>query len=67
MRYSILVTYANQGVGLGLVKYLLASNPRPRHVIATSRNLGGEGSKELEELAAKEGCLSVFKVGCHQV
>jgi len=60
--YSILITGANQGVGLGLVKYLLACNPRPHHVIATSRNLGGEGSKELEELAAKEDCLSVLKL-----
>jgi len=60
--YSILITGANQGVGLGLVKCLLASNPRPHHIIATSRNLGGEGSKELEELADKEECLSVVKL-----
>ncbi|XP_065913803.1 C-signal-like [Dysidea avara] len=60
--YSIMITGANQGVGLGLVKYLLASNPRPHHMIAASRNLGGEGSKELEDLAAKEDCLSVVKL-----
>jgi len=44
------------------VKHLLTSNPRPHHVIATSRSLGGEGSKELEELAAKESCLSVLQL-----
>ena len=47
---------------MGLVKHLLASNPRPHHVIATSRSLGGEKSKELEELAAKESCLSVIQL-----
>ena len=41
---------------------MLASNPRPHHVIATSRSLGGEGSKELEELAAKEPRLSVLQL-----
>jgi len=44
------------------VKCLLASNPRPHHVIATSRSLGGEGSKELEELSAKESGLSVLQL-----
>ena len=47
---------------MGLVKHLLASNPRPQHVIATSRTVGGEKSKELEELAAKETCLSVIQL-----
>jgi len=60
--YSIMITGANEGVGLGIVKYLLASDLRPHHVIATSRNLGVEGSKELEELAAKEDCLSVVRL-----
>ena len=44
------------------MKHLLASHPRPQHVIATSRNVGGEKSKELEELAAKETCLSVIQL-----
>ena len=60
--YSILVTGANRGLGLGLVKHLLTSHPRPQHVIATSRSVGGEKSKELEELAAKETCLSVIQL-----
>jgi len=60
--YSILITGANRGIGLELVKCLLASNPQPHHVIATSRSLGGEGSKELEELAMKESCLTVLKL-----
>ena len=47
---------------MGLVKHLLTSNPRPQHVIATSRSLGGEKSKELEELAAKESCLSIVQL-----
>ena len=47
---------------MGLVKHLLAGNPRPQHVIATSRTVGGEKSKELEELAAKETCLSVIQL-----
>ena len=59
---SILITGANRGIGFGLVKHLLASNLRPRHVIATSRSVGGEKSKELEELAAKETCLSVIQL-----
>ena len=44
------------------MKHLLASHPRPQHVIATSRSLGGEKSNELEELAAKETCLSVIQL-----
>ena len=44
------------------MKYLLTSDPRPHHVIATSRSLGGESSKELEELAAKESCLTVLQL-----
>jgi len=44
------------------VKHLLTSNLRPHHVIATSRSLGGEGRKELEELAAKESCLYVLQL-----
>jgi len=47
---------------LGLVKQILAGHPRPQHVIATSRSLGREKSKELEELAAKETCLSVIQL-----
>lgn len=47
---------------MGLVKHLLASNPQPHHVIATSRSLGGEKSSELEELASKEACLSVIQL-----
>ena len=59
---SVLITGANRGIGFGLVKHLLASHPRPQHVIATSRSLGREKSKELEELAAKEDCLSVIQL-----
>ena len=44
------------------MKHLLANHPRPQHVIATSRTVGGEKSKELEELAAKETCLSVIQL-----
>ena len=47
---------------MGLVRHLLAGKPRPQHVIATCRSLGGEKSKELEELAAKEACLSVIQL-----
>ena len=57
-----MITGANRGLGLGLVKHLLASNPHPQHVIATSRSLGGEKSKELEELAAKDPRLSVVQL-----
>ena len=60
--HSILITGANKGLGLGLVKHLLANRPCPQHVIATSRSLGGDKSKELEELAAKETCLSVIQL-----
>ena len=44
------------------MKHLLASYPCLQHVIATSRSLGGEKSKELEELAAKETRLSVIQL-----
>ena len=44
------------------MKSLLASNPQPHHVIATSRNLGVDGSKELENLAAKEPRLSILQL-----
>ena len=44
------------------MKHLLASNLLPHHVIATSRSVGGENSKELEESAAKESCLSVIQL-----
>ena len=44
------------------MKHLLASTPCPQHVIATSRSLGEEKSKELEELAAKEAYLSVVQL-----
>ena len=47
---------------MGLVKHVLASNPHPQHVIATSRSIGGEKSKELEELTTKETCLSVIQL-----
>ena len=57
-----MITGANRGLGLGLVRHLLAGKPRPQHVIATCRSLGGEKSKELEELAAKEACLSVIQL-----
>ena len=44
------------------MKHLLACNPRPQHVITTRRSVGGEKSKELEELAAKETCLLVIQL-----
>ena len=59
---SILITGANRGIGFGIVKHLLANKTRPQYVIATCRSVGGEKSKELEELAAKETCLSVIQL-----
>ena len=49
-------------MGLRIVKDFLASNTCPHHLIATCRSLGGEGSRELEELAAKESCLTVIEL-----
>ena len=47
---------------MGLVRHLLAGKPRPQHVIATCRSLGVEQSKELEELATRDSCLSIIQL-----
>ncbi|CAJ0602911.1 unnamed protein product [Cylicocyclus nassatus] len=55
--YSVLVTGANRGIGLGLVKQFL-KNKEIQHVIATARE--PSNAKELNELSDKR--LSVLKL-----
>ncbi|XP_074872831.1 C-signal-like [Carettochelys insculpta] len=50
---GVLVTGANQGIGLGLIKQLLRNWNPPEWVFATCRDPVGERMQELHNLAAK--------------
>ncbi|XP_074839192.1 C-signal-like isoform X2 [Carettochelys insculpta] len=50
---SVLVTGANQGIGLGFVKQLLEISNPPEWVFATCQDPAGERMQELQNLAAK--------------
>ncbi|XP_074839603.1 C-signal-like [Carettochelys insculpta] len=56
---SVLVTGANRGIGLELVKQLLGSSNPPKWVFATCRDPAGERTLELQELAAKHSNLVI--------
>ena len=62
--FSVLITGANRGIGLEFVKQFTSRNPKPSTIIATTRSAGSHGSKELEDIAAKDptvkvDCLSI--------
>ncbi|XP_077995448.1 C-signal-like [Glandiceps talaboti] len=59
---SVLITGANRGIGLELVKQLTASSKPPHHVFATCRNPNAEISKELSEIATKNETVKVIKL-----
>lgn len=56
--HSVLVTGANRGIGLQLVKDLLKQNPA--HIIATCRNVAA--AKELNEVASKNSNVHVVQL-----
>ena len=55
--FSILVTGANRGIGLELVKQLSRRVPKPEHIFGTTRSLGGEKSEALEALAKNDSSI----------
>ena len=55
---SIIVTGANRGLGLELVRQLLALSPAPKYVIATTRQAVNE---ELDKLKSKNTSLHVLQ------
>ncbi|KAF0986702.1 hypothetical protein HZS_4041 [Henneguya salminicola] len=57
---NYLVTGANRGLGLGLVKEILEQH-KPTKVIATVRNL--DDCTELKELKSKYKNLYIYKLG----
>lgn len=60
---SVLVTGGNRGIGLELVKQLLAGNPAPEFIFATHRSpLGSEGTANLESLAKEHRALHLIQL-----
>nr|XP_033799494.1 C-factor-like [Geotrypetes seraphini] len=59
---TFLITGCNRGIGLELVKQLLAKPNPPEKVFATCRSPGTSQSQELINLAAKHPNLSVIKL-----
>ena len=55
---SIIVTGANRGLGLELVRQLLALSPAPKYVIATTRQTVNE---ELDKLKSNNPSLHVLQ------
>ncbi|XP_074838942.1 C-signal-like [Carettochelys insculpta] len=60
---SVLVTGANRGIGLELVKQLLGNSSPPEWVFATCRDPGGGRMQELQNLAAKHPNLVTVALG----
>ncbi|XP_074839602.1 C-signal-like isoform X2 [Carettochelys insculpta] len=56
---SVLVTGANQGIGLGFVKQFLENSNPPEWVFATCQDPAGERMQELQNLAAKHQNLVI--------
>lgn len=50
---SVFITGCNRGLGLEFVKQFLKLSPPPEHIFATCRNVDGERSKELKQLASE--------------
>ncbi|XP_067327015.1 C-signal-like isoform X1 [Anolis sagrei] len=63
MPESVLVTGANRGIGLELVKQLLRKEEKPPKVLlATCRDPQGSGAQELRALAAKHPNLVILQL-----
>ncbi|XP_060110145.1 C-signal-like [Heteronotia binoei] len=59
---SVLVTGANRGIGLELVRQLLSKPDAPRWIFACSREPDGERGQELRNLASKHPYLVMVKL-----
>nr|XP_020653499.1 uncharacterized protein LOC110081264 isoform X2 [Pogona vitticeps] len=59
---SVLVTGANRGIGLELVKQLLGLPKPPQWVFATCRDPQGAGAQELKKLASKHANLVILQL-----
>lgn len=55
---TVVVSGANRGIGLELVKQLLASINPPKHLIATIR----QSNEELEKLKTENDCLHILSL-----
>ncbi|CAI5781916.1 Uncharacterized protein PODLI_1B042314 [Podarcis lilfordi] len=60
--HSVLVTGANRGIGLEMVKQLLQLREPPKWVFATCRDPHGGRSQELRSLASKHPCLVILQL-----
>nr|XP_028595146.1 uncharacterized protein LOC114601797 [Podarcis muralis] len=60
--HSVLVTGANRGIGLEMVKQLLGLREPPKWVFATCRDPHGGKSQELRSLASKHPCLVILQL-----
>ena len=59
---SVLITGANRGLGLNMVKHILNSSTVPKHIIATCRSLKAENALELQKLAEKHSNIHVLEM-----
>uniref|UniRef100_A0A674I740 C-factor n=1 Tax=Terrapene triunguis TaxID=2587831 RepID=A0A674I740_9SAUR len=57
---SVLVTGANRGIGLGLVKQFLGKSNPPEWVFASCRDPKGERAQELKTLASRHPNLAII-------
>lgn len=55
---SVLITGANRGLGLQMVKDLVKNNERPHRVIATARKPAD--AKDLQDLAGSHSCVHII-------
>ena len=58
---SVLITGANRGLGLNILKHILKSPTVPQHIVATCRSLKAENAKQLQILAEKNSNLHVLE------
>ena len=58
---SVLITGANRGLGLNIIKHILNSSVVPKHIIATCRSLKAENAQELQKLAEKNSNIHVLE------
>ncbi|XP_067327243.1 C-signal-like [Anolis sagrei] len=59
---SLVLTGANRGIGLELVRQLLAAAEPPQWIFACSREPGGERAKELRKLASNHPNVVIVKL-----